>query len=391
MSGDTKEKFRGVSEKFYSPLITTTEERLVEMLCYNSGKAGYIRRLIEIQGEKGDFTVDKEHADKLNKFISEYHGFVDYYIEQLRDVLSQNIEGDNVNANSIVEQLNNRWEDKKTSLNKKDKIKKAHPIVKAFIDTIALIEVCVESLNEVFCIGMSEQAIEDILIKNISNNVKYFSYFREDAYTGKVDDEDKPSVLKYLFNVYSSYFEDNDIDFLRANERDNLEDVANRYNILPKVKYEQFLKMEQTMLDRQAELESELLDCEVYSEEYFEKLREIESARRSNALSGAIVGFYETMADGNKYLFITGDDVMRDMLGISDMSYDFFKKVCKTLVDLKYMLPGQNKDANTIKRSINGIRKNYYVINTKDYDWWKINIFNPAVSQAMLELIQDKS
>lgn len=323
-SGETKGTYNNDSIQYYCPLVTSTEERLVNILALSGVEMGGARRLLEIACELGDLTKDKEHADKLQRLVGENYGFIDEFIKGLTE------------KGIGIDEIKRDIEDSEKQLNELNLFKSCNDshIAGDWNRTLAIIAVCIDLLNKSFGFEgdgeLNYIGVIQVLVKNIKENMAIYSECRDmSKELNKNADNEEPMYLPYINNVYAKYY-GNPSMFKKSREQ--------------------------------------------YQKEVIEKCEEYENAvtgfdkaaiERKKLLTGCI-GFEGYVHDcEDRCLLVRGEKNMKWLMGIENESNDVFKSIVRMMLRDGVMIKGngQGENANTVKLKIGNTRTNYYAIN----------------------------
>ena len=380
-AGDTKEKFGSISEHFYSPIISTTEERLIKKISKMQSREGYVRRLIEISGGLGDFTKDENHARELNDFMNNHYGFIDEVMGCVIEYLSNKAEQ---NKTTINDELRQMFENEQREITQSLRTNNLH-IVTAFTDTIAIINMCVKFLNMALDVDMDIQSIDNLIIKSVAYNSIYYSFMRH-GFDGETGDKFgiKDNILSNLYHLYNVYYTNTDkvIGLELDTETLSVDDFGNDI-IVSRAAYENLVK-------RRSENEQDIEDVENYYlygvaahfkgddvEDYIKDGKEqLLQKKKQLDIFDRIVGFHGYLNNNTseEFIIIPKEQDIKRLLGLEKASTEAFRDYCNLLTKLGYMQPGQNRGSHTIKMMINGKRQTYYAISLRGYSDWKKRI-----------------
>lgn len=163
-SGETKKSRVSEERRYYSPMVTSTERSIIKLLSQKSANAdGYIRRLLEVRGEQGDYTDSPEHAHKIDEFVASNYGL----ITEVAEYMSR----EHITPEVVANQFRN-YETQFLNLS----ILKE----KGFADRLALLAISGELINKAFGTEIDVLSMIGAVIKNINIAVEDMENFETD-------------------------------------------------------------------------------------------------------------------------------------------------------------------------------------------------------------------
>lgn len=163
-SGETKKSRVSEERRYYSPFVTSTERSIVRLLTQKSANAdGYIRRLLEIRAERGDYTDSPEHAHKIDEFVASNYGFITEVVKYMSK------------ENMTPEVINDQFRNYENQFLNMSILKE-----KGFADRLALIGISGDLINKTFGTEINVVNMIGAVIKNINIAVEDMEKFETD-------------------------------------------------------------------------------------------------------------------------------------------------------------------------------------------------------------------